>query len=92
LIKETILHQLLAEWFIKSLLPPIAHNVAMGGAVIEEEAIAHAQNLDLVYSQSRSLYELIPNAHRKLTNPSKPSSTSHSDGVISSIKTQSGSQ
>jgi hypothetical protein len=46
----------------------------------------------LVYSQSGTLYELIPNATRTTTNPSKPSSTAHADGVIGTIKTQSTSQ
>jgi hypothetical protein len=64
----------------------------MGGVVIEEEAIARAQYLDLVYSQSGTLYELIPNATHATTDPSKPLSTSHADGVIGSIKTQSTSQ
>jgi hypothetical protein len=88
LIKETIPDQLLVEWFTKSLLPPIARDVAMGGVVTEEESIACAQYLDLVYSQSGTLYELIPNlpAHQPihqnhpppliqmvLSVPSKPS-------------------
>jgi hypothetical protein len=92
LIKATIPDQLLAEWFTKSLLPPIARDVAMGGVVKEEEAISHAQYLDLVYSQSSTLYELIPNAPCTSIDPSKPSSTTHSDGVIGSIKTQLSSQ
>jgi hypothetical protein len=33
---------LLAEWFTKSLFPQIARDVAMGGVVTEEEAIAQA--------------------------------------------------
>jgi hypothetical protein len=92
LIKAVIPDQLLAEWFTKSLLPHIARDVAMGGVVTEEEAIARAQYLDLVYSQSGTLYELIPNATRATNDPSKPSSTSHTDGVIGSVKTQSTSQ
>jgi hypothetical protein len=92
LIKAVIPDQLLAEWFTKSLLPPIARDVAMGGVVTEEEAIARAQYLDLVYSQSGTLYELIPNATRATTDPSKPSSSSHADGIIGSVKTQSSSQ
>jgi hypothetical protein len=92
LIKETIPDQLLAEWFTKYLLPPISYDVAMGGVITEEEAIAHAQYLDLVYSQSSTLYELIPNSPCTPIDPSKPSSTSHTDGVIGSIKTQSNSQ
>jgi hypothetical protein len=76
LIKATIPDQLLAEWFTKSLLPPNAR----------------AQYLDLVYSQSNTLYELISNAPRPLTNPSKPSSAAHADGVIGCVKTQASSQ
>jgi hypothetical protein len=76
LIKATIPDQLLAEWFTKSLLPPISRDVAMGGVITEEEAISHAQYLDLVYSQSGTLYELILNAPHTSTDPSKPSSTS----------------
>jgi hypothetical protein len=92
MIKAIIPDILLAEWFTKSLLPPIAHDVTMGGAVTEEQAIARAQYLDLVYSQSSTLYDLLLNVARANTNPSKPSSSSHVDGVISSIKTQYTSQ
>jgi hypothetical protein len=92
LIKATIPNQLLDEWFTKSLLPPISHDVAMGGVVTKEEAIAHAQYLDLVYSQSGTLYELILNSSCTSTDPSKPSSTTHADGIIGVIKTQSPSQ
>jgi hypothetical protein len=35
----TILDQLLAEWFTKSLLPPISHEITMGGVFTKEEAI-----------------------------------------------------
>ena len=50
MIKVIIPAILLVEWFAKSLLPPIARDVTMGGAVTEEQAIAWAQYLDLVYS------------------------------------------
>jgi hypothetical protein len=33
----------------------------MGGAVTEEQAITWAQYLDLVYSQSGTLYDFLPN-------------------------------
>jgi hypothetical protein len=82
----------LAEWFTKSLLHPIARDVAMGGTVTREETIPRAQYLDLVYSQSGTLYYFLPNATQANTNPSKPSSSSHVDGVIGSIKNQSTSQ
>jgi hypothetical protein len=92
MIKAIIPDILLAEWFTKSLLPPIARDVAMGGVVTEEQAIAWAQYLDLVYSQSGTLYDLLLNVARANTDSSKPSSSSHADGVIGSVKTQSTSQ
>jgi hypothetical protein len=92
MIKSIIPDILLAEWFTKSLLPPITHDVAMGGVVTEEQNIARAQYLDLVYSQSGTLYDLLPNVTRANTDPSKPSSSSHADGVIGSVKTRSFSQ
>jgi hypothetical protein len=79
---------LLVEWFTKSLLSLITRDIAMGGVFTEEEAIARAQYLDLVYSQSGTLYELFPNAPR----PSKPSSTAHTDGFIGSIKIESSAE
>ena len=49
-MKSPILDQLLADWFTKFILSPIARDVAMGGVVTEEKAISRAQYLDLVYS------------------------------------------
>jgi hypothetical protein len=92
LTKANIPDQLLVEWFTKSLLPPISHDVSMGGFVIEEEAITRAQYLEFFYSQSDTLYDLIPNSPHTSIDPSKPYSTTHADGIISSIKTQSSSQ
>jgi hypothetical protein len=59
----------------------------MGGVVTEEQAISHAQYLDLVYSQMGTLYDLIPDASRSSTNPtSKPLKASHVvDGVINTF-------
>jgi hypothetical protein len=56
----------------------------MGGVVTEEQAISHAQYLDLVYSQTSTLYDLIPDAPHPFTNPTPmPSVASHAaDGVI----------
>jgi hypothetical protein len=92
MIKAIIPDHLLVEWFTKYILPLIYCDISMGGVVTEEEAIYWAQYLDLVYSQSGTLYELIPNATYATRDPSKPSSTSHVDGFIGSIKTQSTSQ
>ena len=92
MIKAIIPDILLVEWFTKSILPLIGRNVSMGGTVTEEETIAQDQYLDLVYSQSGTLYDFLLNATQANTDPSKPSSSSHVDSVIGSVKTQSTSQ
>jgi hypothetical protein len=92
MIKVIIPDILLAEWFTKSLLTLISHDVSMGGAVTKDETIAQAQYLDLLYSQSCTLYVFLLNVARANTNPSKPSSSSHVESVISSVKNHSTSQ
>ena len=50
LVKVYIPDQILAEWFVKSLLPKITEDVAKAGVVTEEQVISQAQYLDLVYT------------------------------------------
>ena len=64
MVKTYVLDQILAEWFINSLLPSITEDVEKGGVVTEEQVIAHAQYLDLIYTQSGTLYDKIPDAPR----------------------------
>jgi hypothetical protein len=85
MIKVNILDQLLEDSFTKSLFPPIARVVSMGGAITEEKAISHAQYLDLVYSQSDTLYDMIPHAPFLSNEPSRPTLEPHADGVVGSI-------
>ena len=68
MVKTFVLDQLLAKWFIKSLLPSITKDVAKGGVVTEEQVITRAQHLDLIYTQSGMLYEKIANAPRSNFN------------------------
>ena len=89
IIKAPIPDQLLADWFTKSLLPPIAGDVAMGGVVTVEKAISRAQYLDLVYSQSETLYDLIPQAPLPSIDPSKPPAETLVDGIVRSIQSPS---
>ena len=88
MIKAPIPNQLLADWFTKSLLPPIARDVTMGGAVTKEQAISCTQYLDLVYSQLGTLYDLIPHAPRPTTDPSRPTTEPPADGILGSVQTQ----
>jgi hypothetical protein len=56
----------------------------MGGVVTEEKAIIHAQYLDLIYSQTGTLYDVILNAPCPSTNPTPtpPVASQDVDGVI----------
>ena len=68
LIKFWIPDQLLTDWFTTSFVSPIAGDIVMGACVTEEQAIACAQYLDLVYSQSNTLYDYFPDAPRPETS------------------------
>ena len=61
-MKASIPDSLLADLFTKSLLPKISCDVAISGVVTEEDVIRCAQHLDLIYSQSDTLYDIIPQA------------------------------
>jgi hypothetical protein len=57
----------------------------MGGVVTEEQAISRAQYLDLVYSQTGTLYDLLPDLPRPGTTPATstaPAASHAADGVI----------
>ena len=79
-IKFWIPDQLLTDWFTTSFFSPIARDIAIGACVTEEQAIARAQYLDLVYSQSGTLYDVLPDALRPGT--SKALSMLSVDSVI----------
>lgn len=64
MVKTYVPDQLLAELFIKSLLPSIIEDVAKGGVITEEQVIARAQYLDLIYTQSGTLYNKLHDAPR----------------------------
>ena len=85
LVKALIPDTLLADWFTKSLLPKISCDVSMSGAVIEEDVIQHAQHLDLIYSQSGTLYDIIPQALHPSNDQSRSAPGPHANGVIGSI-------
>ena len=63
----------------------------MGGVVTEEQAIIFAQYLDLVYSQTGTLYDLLHDLPRpNASSTSTPPATSHAaDGVIGTAQAQS---
>jgi hypothetical protein len=62
LIKVSVPPTFLLEWFLKSLFPQLSKDVTTSGVFSEEDAIMRAQQLELIYSQSGLLYEILPNA------------------------------
>lgn len=60
--------------------------MALSRVTTEEEAIIRAQQLDLVYSQSRVLYDILPNAPRAEMDPMKFVPGPHADGVVDSVQ------
>jgi hypothetical protein len=62
----------------------IGKDIAMGGVVTEDQAISHAQYLDLVYSQTGTLYDFIPELPRPSTSSTSttPAASHEADGVI----------
>ena len=69
LIKAPVLNNLLPNWFFKSLLPTLAKEICLSSAVTEDQSIRRAQHLDLIYSQPRTLHDLLPHAPG---NPNPP--------------------
>ena len=68
----------------------IAHDISMGGVVTEEHAISRAQYLDLVYSQTVTLYDLLPDVPHPFTSATSTTLVaSHAtDGVIGTFHAQ----
>ena len=87
-MKFYIPDQILAEWFVKSLLPNITEDVAKAGVFIEEQVIAQAQYLDLIYTQSSTLHEKIPDLPKQGQITEAPSGSHATDGMIGSVSTK----
>ena len=48
-----------------------------------DQSIRHVQHLDLIYSQSNTLYDIIPNSPCKSNATSTQKHGTHTDGIIS---------
>jgi hypothetical protein len=88
LIKAYIPPEFFLEWFLKSLLPYISKDVSTFEVKSKEEVIFKSQQLDLIYAQSRMLYEILPNASRSNYDP-KQKLGPHVDGIIGSANAKS---
>jgi hypothetical protein len=65
-------------------------DIIMGRVFTEEQAISHSQYLDLVYSQTGTLYNLLPDAPCPSTTTTSmtPAASHVIDGVIGTFHTQ----
>lgn len=88
MIKAEIPSQFLIDWFLKSLQPENCKDVTMMGEWSKEEAILKAQHLDLIYSQSGLLYQIMPNVPRAKMDLTKVILGPPIDGVINSMVSQ----
>ena len=79
----------MAKWFVKSLLPKITKDVAKVGVVTEEQFIAQAQYLDLIYTQSSTFHEKIPDLPKQGQITAAPSGSHAADGMIGTVNTKS---
>jgi hypothetical protein len=86
LIKVPVPSSFLLEWFLKSLVPQLSKDVAMSGVFSEEEAIMRAQQLELIYSQSVLLYEVLLDAPRSILDKARQMSGPHADGIVGSTQ------
>jgi hypothetical protein len=83
LIKATFLLEFLLEWFLKYFLPYInSKDVSTSGVFSTEKKIFSAQRLELIYSQSRILYNISPNAPFSTLELAKLKSRPHVDGIV----------
>jgi hypothetical protein len=69
----------------------IGKEISMSGVVTEEKAISRAQYLDLIYSQMRTLYDLLPDLPRPNASSTSttPAASHAADGVIGTAQAQS---
>jgi hypothetical protein len=81
LIKAYIPPEFLLEWFVKYLLPCISMDVSTYRVTSKEEAIFKAQQMDLIYAQSGTLYEILFDSPWLNYDP-RQNHRPHADGII----------
>jgi hypothetical protein len=54
----------------------------------EEDAIMRAQQLELIYSQSGLLYEILPDAPRSILDKTRQRAGPHANGIVGSTQTK----
>jgi hypothetical protein len=88
LIKVPVPPAFLLEWFLKSLVPQLSKDVVTSGVFSKEDAIMRAQQLELIYSQSSLLYEILPDAPCSILDKTRQRVGPHADGIVGSAQTK----
>jgi len=88
LIKAYIPLEFLLELFLKSLQSYISKDVSTYGVASKEEAIFISQQLDLIYAQSRMLYEILLDTPRSNYDP-RQNLGPHVVGIVGSTNVKS---
>jgi hypothetical protein len=70
------------EWFLKSLVPQLSKDVELLRVFSEEEAIMRAQQLEMIYSQSGFLYEVLRDAPRSILDKTRNNFGPYADGIV----------
>jgi hypothetical protein len=76
------------DWFLKSLVPYVSKDVTTSKLFYEEEAIMRARKLELIYSQSSMLYDILPDAPQSTFDLNKLNFGSHVDGIVGSTQSK----
>jgi len=92
LIKVKVPPAFLLEWFLNSLVPCVSKDIVTFEIFSEEEAIMRAQKMELIYSQSGMLYEILLDALRSTFDKSKQKFGPHADGIVGSTQSKSTDQ
>jgi hypothetical protein len=87
LIKVPVPPTFLFEWFLNSLVPQLSKDVATSGVFSEEDAIMRAQQLELIYSRSGLLYEILLDVPQSILDKTKQRVGPHADGIVCSAQT-----
>jgi hypothetical protein len=88
LIKVPVPPTFLLKWFLKSLVPHLSKDVTTSRVFSEEDAIMRAQQLELIYSQSSLLYEILLDAPCSILDKTRQRARPHVDGIVGLAQTK----
>ena len=85
LCKAKLDNRVLLDLFLKTLMVEISKDVAQQYPTSEEDAISKAQKLELIYTQSWYIYNILPNTPRLQNYQELPGASNFADGLIGSM-------